>query len=85
MFCLVIVRWCMPRLESCTSLFLLVFLMYLTDMKIRVEMSSFESSHHPTIPLNAGLAANRLPQSPLSVMLINKSVQLEIQELLIRR
>ena len=67
-------------LEGRTSLFLLIFLMYLANMKVLARVKEFEGSC-----AFAWLAADGFSKGPLSVVLVYKPIQLEVQKLLVGR
>jgi hypothetical protein len=75
----VIVIWGLwVPLESGPGLLLLVFFVYLTDMKL-VQVSTTATSC-PRLP---GFQADSLPHGLLSLILVDKAIQLEVEELLV--
>lgn len=68
----IVVRWLWLPLESGTGLLLLVFFVYLTYMKL-VQMTTTTSC--PNVPR---FNAAGLPHSLLSLILIDKPIQLKV-------
>jgi hypothetical protein len=74
----IVVWWLWVPLESGSGLLLLVLFVYLTDMKL-IHVSATTSS--PSLPR---LHADSLPHGFLPLILVDKPIQLEVEELLVR-
>lgn len=77
MLSVIVVWWLWMPLESGPSLLLLVFFVYLTDMKV---------IHEPTTsgPIVSRFNADCLPHGLLPLILVDKAIHLEVEELLVR-
>jgi len=74
----IVVWWLWVPLESGPGLLLLVFFVYLTDMKL-VHVSATAPS--PRLPR---FQADSLPHGLLPLILVDKAIHLEVEELLVR-
>lgn len=74
----IVVWWLWVPLESGSCLLLLVFFVYLTDMKL-VHMSANTSS--PRLPR---FHADSFPHGLLPLILVDKPIHLKVEELLVR-
>jgi hypothetical protein len=73
----IVVWWLWVPLESGSGLLLLVFFVYLTDMKL-IHVSATTSS--PRLP---GFHADSLPHGLLPLILVDKPIHLKVEELLV--
>ena len=74
----IVVWWLWVPLESGPGLLLLVFFVYLTDMKL-VQVSTTATSC-PRLPR---FQADSLPHGLLPLIFVDKAIQLEVEELLV--